>query len=152
MARQRWSGGGRKERPSVRGLPPLAVHSPADQLRRFLCALCGRETKGFGYTHPPALLPERTHLFCSMRCLTAGAAYVKARRSVIDKTRMETQAIKDARRFLAEVLTEMGLLAPFHDRTAADIDRIIEACVDGFQDSMQRQASARGPIEDPIPF
>lgn len=152
MARKRWSGGGRTDRPSVRGLPPLVVHSPADQVRRFLCALCGRETKGFGYTHPPAVLPERTHLFCSMACLTAGADLVRRHGPVIDKTRMETQAIKDARRFFAEVLTEMGLLAPFHGRTPAEIDRVIEACVDGFHASMQRQAAAQDPIDDPIPF
>ena len=136
----------------VRALAPLPEFTPAEQVARFLCALCGRETKGFGYTHPPAVLPAQTHMFCSMRCLTVGTAYVRACGAVIDKTRMETQAIKDARRFLAEVLTELGLLAPFHDRTAADIDHIIESCVDGFQASMQRQAAARGPIEDPIPF
>jgi hypothetical protein len=87
-----------------------------------------------------------------MRCLTAGSGYFDARGPVIDKTRMETQAIKDARRPFAEVLTELGLLAPFHGRTPAEIDQIIEACVDGFQASMQRQAAARGPIADPIPF
>jgi hypothetical protein len=93
--------------------------------------------------------PDRypTFAFCSHRCQRAGAVIAKRMKGMIDKTDMEQRAIKDARRFLAEVLTELGLMAPFYDRTKEEIDRIIEACVDGFQDSMQRQS-----LNGDIPF
>ena len=87
-----------------------------------------------------------------MRCLDAGASLAGRTHGVIDKTGMEKRAIKDARRFFAEALGELGLLAPFHDRTGEEIDRIIEACVDGFQDSMQRQAAEAVPFDDDLPF
>jgi hypothetical protein len=112
-----------------------------------VCAVCSREAGGFYYTHQLRADRYPTYAFCSMRCLKAGAVIAKRNRGMIDKTDMETRAIKNARRFLAEVLTELGLMAPFHDRSAAEIDRIIEACVDGFQASMQRQ-----PLNDDLPF
>ena len=87
-----------------------------------------------------------------MRCLDAGSALAGRAYGVIDKTGMEKRAIKNARRFFAEALGELGLLAPFHDRTGEEIDRIIEACVDGFQDSMQRQAAEAVPFDDDLPF
>lgn len=74
---------------------------------------------------------------------------------MIDKTPFEQQAIKDARRPFAEALTELGLMVPFFDRSTADIDRLIEACIDGFQESMQRQAgekSKAAPLNDDLPF
>ena len=87
-----------------------------------------------------------------MHWFDVGAALAKRNNGVIDKTDMEKQAIKDARRNFAEALAELGLMAPFHDRSPEEIDRLIEACVDGFQESIQRQARDPIPFDDPIPF
>jgi hypothetical protein len=116
--------------------------SRADLARRVPCALCGREARGFGYCHLLRWDRHPHHRFCSMACLTVGSANAKRNHGMIDKTDMETRAIREARRDLAEALTEMGLMEPFFDRPAADIDSVIEACVDGFQASMQRQSDA----------
>ncbi len=79
--------------------------------------------------------------------MNAGAAIAKRNRGMIDKTDHEAKAIKSARRNFAEVLSALGLLAPFHDRPAEEIDRVIEACVDGFQEAMRREA-----LNDEIPW
>lgn len=120
-----------------------------------LCALCGRQARGFGYVHRLQWDRFPHHRFCSMPCLDAGSALANRNNGMIDKTDMEIRAIKYARRFLAEALTELGLMAPFHDRSAAEIDRIIEACIDGFQESMRRQSeegTRSDELNDPIPF
>ncbi|WP_240790177.1 DUF6511 domain-containing protein [Roseomonas sp. HF4] len=152
MARRRWAGARPTLRPAAANLPPLPGCTPSDQVRRLTCALCRREAKGFGYVHELRVGLHPKLSFCSMRCCEAGSALARRSGGVIDKTPMEVRAVKDARRPLAAVLVELHLMAPFHDRSAMEIDRIIEACVDGFQASMQRQAAERDPLDDPIPF
>lgn len=121
-----------------------------------LCAVCGREGRGFGYVHQLRhdLYPH--YRFCSMRCLDFGAEIAKRTNGMIDKTARETQAIRDARPLFAEALTALGLMEPFFHRTAEDIDRLIEAAVTGYVESMQRQAGVMErsgtPFDDPIPF
>ena len=75
---------------------------------------------------------------------------------MIDKTAREARAIRDARRDFAEALTALGLMAPFFDRTAAEIDQLIEAAVTGYIDSMQQQGARKERtgtvLDDPLPF
>jgi hypothetical protein len=121
-----------------------------------VCAVCGRETRGHYYTH--LLRPDRypTFGFCSGRCSKTGAAIAKRNHGMIDKTAREMQALKDARRPFAETLNALGLMEPFYNRTAGEIDQLIEAVVTGYVDSMQRQAAAPErtgtAFDDPIPF
>jgi hypothetical protein len=75
---------------------------------------------------------------------------------MIDKTAREIQALKDARRPFAEALTNLGLMDAFYNRTAAEIDLLLEAAVTGFIESMQRQVAAKKVsgqlLDDQIPF
>ena len=68
----------------------------------------------------------------------------------------EAQAIRDARTLFAEALTDLGLIEPFFHRSAEDIDRLIEAAVTGYIDSMQDQAARKErtgtALDDPLPF
>jgi hypothetical protein len=105
------------------------------------CAICGRQARGFGYVHRLRHDLYPAYRFCSLRCQGAGAAIARRQNGVIDKTDMEQQAIKDARRSFAEALTELGLMEHFFDLSAEQIDRVIEAAVDGFQQSIQCQAT-----------
>jgi Family of unknown function (DUF6511) len=134
---------------SPRAAPPA---TKAEQAALRACALCGRETRGFGYTRRLRWDAFPSYRFCSLECCDAGGALAQRSNGVINTTPMETQAVKDARRSFAAVLLDLGLMAPFAERTSAEIDRIIEACVDGFQASMRRQAAAGHLLDDAVPF
>jgi Family of unknown function (DUF6511) len=118
--------------------------------------VCGREAKGFGYIHRLRhdLYPH--YGFCSMRCQQVGAAIARRSNGMIDKTARETQAIRDARHPFAEALTALGLMEPFLHRTAEEIDRLIEAAITGYVESMLRQGCVKErtgtPFDDEIPF
>lgn len=105
-----------------------------------ICRICGRSARGLFFAHllRPDLYP--TYAFCSCRCQNAGAAIAKRNSGMIDKTDIETKALKETRRPFAEVIAELGLMPAFEGRSAGEIDRIIEACVDGFRDAMGRLA------------
>jgi hypothetical protein len=91
-----------------------------------------------------------------MRCLDRGAACARENNGMIDKTAREIQALKDARKPFAEALTSLGLMEAFFNRTATEIDALLEAAVTGFIESMQRQSGGKGRIpsffDDDIPF
>jgi hypothetical protein len=121
------------------GQPPSQLGPHRKALTR-ICAICSREAKGFGYVHQLRFDQYPHHRFCSIGCSEAGRLIAQKANGMIDITAMEARAIKDARHRLAKVLTELGLMETFLDRTAEDIDRLIEACIDGVQESMRRQA------------
>jgi len=121
-----------------------------------VCAVCARDARGFGFCLRLqwSLLPS--YKFCSRRCQDIGADLAQRNQGMIDKTAREAKAIRDARKDFAEALSELGLMAPFFDRTAAEIDQLIEAAVTGYIESMQTQGAHQerdGCLpEDPIPF
>jgi len=90
-----------------------------------------------------------------MRCLDCGAAWARENNGMIDKTARETQALKDARRPFAEALTNLGLMDAFYNRSASEIDQLLEAAITGFTESMQRQGAGKRDaqlFDDDIPF
>ena len=91
-----------------------------------------------------------------MRCLDRGAAWARENNGMIDKTARELQTLKDARKPFAEALTNLGLMDSFYNRTAAEIDLLLEAAVTGFIESMQHQVAAKERngqlLDDSIPF
>lgn len=148
MARRRW----RRERTEQRVVSPQRPRPDPELACIRLCALCSRQARGFRYVHQPTADRYPRHSFCSMRCLDGGVALASRTNGMIDKTEFEHRAIRDARQSFARALTDLGLMTPFFDRTADEIDTLIEACVDGFQASMKRQVEAQNNLDDEVPF
>ena len=93
------------------------------------------------------LLAIRDDIYGSLRALcfdvlAAGEPEESGEDKIAEWERANGSRVPRARRTLAEALIEMGLMEPFFDRSAKDIDCLIEACVDGFQASIRRQSDA----------
>ena len=91
-----------------------------------ICSLCGREANGLGYVHQLRFERYPHHRFCSLGCFEPGCRLTSKANGVIDKTEMEARAVKDARRALAQALTELGVMEPFRGGSAAEAGGISE--------------------------
>ncbi len=159
MARRPRKKAGPRRRPRVRKQRAQGVGGSAGPVHAAeppLCAVCMREARGFGYCLGLRHDRHPHYRFCSRRCQEIGADIARRNNGMIDKTARERQAIRDARASFAEALTSLGLMEPFFHRTPEDIDRLIEAAVTGYIDSMQEQAARKERtgtvLDDPIPF
>ena len=93
------------------------------------CAICGRDNRGLGWSKD-----HRHFRYCGPACMTK---HERSGFQMIDKTERERAAIKAARRPFAEALTELGLMPHFENRTAEEIDQLIEAAVTGFTEGLR---------------
>jgi hypothetical protein len=80
---------------------------------------------------------------CSDFCRELGGSLGLNPNGQIDKPPEQARAIRDARRSLAEVLDALQLTDAFKGRHVSDIDRVIEACVSGYEAAMRQQAAGR---------
>jgi hypothetical protein len=124
------------------------------------CSVCLGPARGFGFQPVGTALPPR--FFCSLAHQHFWARAFSQRTPngeddpMIDMSEIERLAVRHARRNFAEVLAELGLMAHFHDRGAAEIDRIIVAAVEGYREFMRSAElltrKAADDLGDPVPF
>ena len=164
MARRRWIHREVPPRSAVAARDPDAAPSSA---RRpgpgpvgLACSVCLSPARGFGFQPVGTNTPAR--FFCSLAHQDLWARAWPNRPvqegddPMIDMSDVERLAVRHARSNLAEVLVELGLMPHFHDRSAAEIDRIIVAAVEGYRAFMRTvETTARraaDDLNDPIPF
>lgn len=112
------------------------------------CAICRRQSRGFGWFDPMFAVadPRRDasrRRFCSLRCLNLFARH--GRRAVVDPTELEQAAMASALVPLGDYVASLGMNRPLADYSRDEVLTLIEVVVTAFQDHLIR-AEAEHPI------
>lgn len=110
-----------------------------------ICAVCKRESHGFGFIPPPlrASNPNNRKMmkhFCSMRCQGIFSNHFKENK-MIDLTKNEKEAIESALKPLGEYAAEIGMDRPLSSYSREEVLCLIEVAVTAYFEFMQGKES-----------
>lgn len=111
-----------------------------------LCAICGREGRGFCWLSPRRSDIQRTFKrFCSMACQEIHQQRFKGGH-VIDPTHNENAAVVAVLPVLGDYVAKIGMDKPLADYSREQILQLIETVLDGYF------AHLRANMPDDVPF
>ena len=110
-----------------------------------ICAICKRESHGFGFIQPPlrASNPNNRKMmryFCSMNCQKIFSNHFKENK-MIDLTKNEKEAIESALKPLGEYAAEIGMDRPLSTYSREEVLCLIEVAVTAYFEFMQGKES-----------
>ena len=113
-----------------------------------LCAICGREGRGFCWVSPPrAGVKRQFKRFCSMRCQDIHARRAKAGGGVvIDPTHNEKAAMEAVLPRLGEYVAAIGMDRPMADYSREEILQLVDVVLTAYFDNL------RDLTPDDVPF
>jgi len=113
-----------------------------------LCAICGREGRGFCWVSPPRTGTRRQFKrFCSMRCQDIHARRAKAGGGVvIDPTHNEKAAMEAVLPRLGEYVASIGMDRPLADYSREEILQLVDVVLTAYFDNL------RDLTPDDVPF
>ncbi len=113
-----------------------------------LCAICGREGRGFCWVSPPRPGTRRQFKrFCSMRCQDIHARRAKAGGGVvIDPTHNEKAAMEAVLPRLGEYVASIGMDRPLADYSREEILQLVDVVLTAYFDNL------RDLTPDDVPF
>lgn len=122
-------------------------------MNRHTCAVCGRETRGFGWFNPwmKATDPrqaQQQRWFCSRRCQNAYARQMKLRGNVpMDRpTELEKEAIVETLPALGEYVARLGMERPLAQYSREEILGMVDVIVTVFQQRLVEKLERECPF------